>query len=98
MIGSASPSQRKSLREAASELEPERLVLRPRTTPPRCPRIARPLEMWSRVVAIFAVSAGSRNVLAPTIRPIRIRSVACAQAASVSQASNMGPLELPWIG
>ena len=55
------------------------------------PRIARPPEMWSRVVAIFATRAGSRNVLAPTIRPIRIRSVAWAQAASVSQPSWIGP-------
>ena len=62
------------------------------------PRIARPLEMWSSVVAILAVSAGSRNVLAPTIRPIRTRSVACAQAASVSQPSKIGPSALPTIG
>ena len=56
------------------------------------PRIARPFEMWSSVVAILAVSAGSRNVFAPTISPIRIRSVACAHAASVSQPSKIGPI------
>ena len=56
------------------------------------PRIARPPEMWSSVVAILAVSAGSRNVFAPTISPIRIRSVAWAQAASVSQPSRIGPV------
>ena len=58
---------------------------------PPMPRIARPFEMWSRVVAIFAVSAGSRNVFAPTIKPIRTCSVAWAQAASVSQPSKIGP-------
>ena len=40
------------------------------------PRIARPLLRWSSVVAIFATSAGLRNVFAPTISPIRILSVA----------------------
>ena len=60
--------------------------------------MARPPEMWSSVVAILAVTAGSRNVLAPTISPIRIRSVACAQAVTVSQPSNIGPSELPTIG
>jgi len=62
------------------------------------PRIARPPEMWSSVVAIFAVSVGSRNVLAPTISPMRTRSVACAQAASVSQPSKIGPSWLPTMG
>ena len=62
------------------------------------PRIARPPEMWSSVVAILAVRAGSRNVLAPTIRPIRTRSVACAHAASVSQPSMIGPSWLPTMG
>jgi len=65
---------------------------------PPMPRIARPPEMWSRVVAIFAVRVGSRNVFAPTISPIRIRSVAWAHAARVSHASWMGPLLLPTIG
>ncbi len=51
------------------------------------PRMARPLLMWSSVVAILAVSAGARNVFAPTMRPMRIRFVAWAQAASVSQPS-----------
>ena len=51
------------------------------------PRMARPPEMWSSVVASFAVSVGSRNVFALTIRPIRTCSVACAQAVIVSQPS-----------
>lgn len=46
----------------------------------------------------MAVSVGSRNVFAPTINPIRIRWVAWAQAASVSQPSKMGPSWLPTIG
>jgi hypothetical protein len=95
MIGNASPASaiarkpfRTRTRTPVLLLEPGRADAEDRL----------PLEMWSRVVAIFAVSVGSRNGLAPTIRPIRIRSVACAQAASVSHASNIGPLELPWIG
>jgi len=54
--------------------------------------------MWSSVVAIFATSGGSRNVFAPTIRPIRTCLVAWAQAASVSQPSNIGPVWSPTIG
>ena len=62
------------------------------------PRMARPPEMWSSVVAIFATSAGLRNVLAPTIRPMRARPVASAQAASVIQPSRIGPSCEPTIG
>ncbi len=62
------------------------------------PRIARPFEIWSRVVAIFATSAGLRNVFAPTISPSRAREVASAHAASVSHASNIGPRGDPTIG
>ena len=98
MIGSASPSQRSRSGKPPPNAMPEGVRAPPRTMPPPMPRIARPPEMWSRVVAIFAVSAGSRNVLAPTIRPIRIRSVAWAHAASVSQPSRIGPSELPTIG
>jgi hypothetical protein len=54
--------------------------------------------MWSSVVANFAVSAGSRNVFAPTMSPTRIRLVAWAHAASVSQPSRIGPSALPTIG
>ena len=97
MIGSASPSQRSRSGKPLPNSSPNASCSSSNQAAPM-PRIARPLEMWSRVVAIFAVRAGSRNVLAPTIRPIRIRSVACAQAASVSQPSNIGPLELPRIG
>ena len=84
-------------------------MVRPRTRIPksRCsssnqaapiPRIARPLLMWSSVVAILATTAGLRNVFAPTISPIRIRSVAWAQAVIVSQPSKIGPCESPMIG
>jgi hypothetical protein len=62
------------------------------------PRIARPPEMWSRVVASLAVSVGSRNVFAPTMSPTRIRSVAWAQAVIVSQPSKIGPSAEPTIG
>lgn len=62
------------------------------------PSTARPPEMWSSVVAIFATSAGLRNVLAPTISPTVARSVASAQAASVSQPSKIGPSCEPTIG
>ena len=65
---------------------------------PPMPRMARPFEMWSSVVAILAVRDGSRIVLAPTMSPIRTRSVAWAHAASVSQPSKMGPSALPTIG
>ncbi len=62
------------------------------------PRIARPLLMWSSVVAIFATRVGSRNVFAPTIRPRRTRDVAWAQAVRTSQPSKIGPFESPTIG
>ena len=62
------------------------------------PRIARPPEMWSSVVAIFAVSVGARNVFAPTIRPTVARVVACAHAVIVSQPSKFGPCESPTMG
>ena len=60
--------------------------------------MARPLLTWSRVVAIFAVTAGSRNVLAPTISPIRIRWVAMAQPVRTVQPSRIGPSHDPTIG
>ena len=47
------------------------------------PSTARPLLMWSRVVTIFAVSAGFRNVFAPTISPRVTREVTQAQPVSV---------------
>jgi len=49
-------------------------------------------------VAIFAVNVGSLNVFAPTISPIRTRSVAMAHAVSTSQPSKIGPSWLPTIG
>ena len=57
------------------------------------PRIERPPLIWSRVAAVFATSPGLRNVLAPTSRPSRVRSVAIAHAASVVQPSTIG-----WYG
>ena len=50
------------------------------------PRIARPSLMWSSVVTIFAVSAGLRNVLAPTISPSVARDVTPAQPARIEVA------------
>ena len=47
------------------------------------PRIARPLLMWSSVVASFTVSAGFRKVLAPTISPSVARDVTAAQPARI---------------
>ena len=49
-------------------------------------------------VAILAMSAGLRNVFAPTISPIRTRSVVAAQAVIASQPSKIGPSWLPTIG
>ena len=46
------------------------------------PMIARPPLMWSIVASAFTASPGLRNVLAPTNRPSRTRSVAWATAAS----------------
>ncbi len=97
MIGSASPSQRSRSGKPSPNGMPNASCSVSNQAPPM-PRIARPLLMWSRVVAILAVRAGSRNVLAPTINPMRTRSVACAQAARVSQPSWIGPRWLPTIG
>ncbi len=60
---------------------------------PPMPRIARPPLMWSSVAASLATRPGLRNVLAPTSRPRRIRSVEAAYAASEVQPSKMG-----WYG
>ena len=57
------------------------------------PRIARPSLTWSSVVAVLATSPGLRNVLAPTSRPSRVRSVSRAQAVSSDQPSKIG-----WYG
>ena len=97
MIGSASPSQRSRSGKPLPNSNPNASCSSPNHAAPM-PRMARPFEMWSSVVAILAVRAGSRNGFAPTISPIRTRSVAWAQAARVSHASNIGPVELPWIG
>ena len=91
----AEPAQ--PLGKTAPEWDPERVVLllEPGASDPEDRPTARDVV---EVVAILAVRAGSRNVLAPTIRPIRTFSVACAHAASISQPSNIGPSELPTIG
>ena len=60
---------------------------------PPMPRMARPSLMWSSVAAVLATSPGLRNVLAPTSRPTRVRSVAIANAASDVQPSKIG-----WYG
>ena len=86
MTGSASPSQRSRSGNPDPKSSPKSSCSSSNHAPPM-PRIARPPLMWSSVVAIFAVSVGSRNVFAPTIRPMRIRFVACAQAVIVSQPS-----------
>ena len=90
MTGSASPSQRSRSGNPSPNGRPYALCSVSNHAPPM-PRIARPPEMWSSVVAIFAVSVGSRNVFAPTISPIRMRFVAWAHAARVSQPSKIGP-------
>ena len=97
MIGSASPSQRSRSGNPEPNSSPKSSCSSSNHAPPM-PRIARPLLMWSSVVAILAARVGSRNVFAPTISPIRIRSVAWAQAASVSQPSKIGPCESPTMG
>jgi A/G-specific adenine glycosylase len=63
--------------------------------PAPSPRIARPPETWSSVVAIFAVSPGFRNVLAPTMRPRRTRLVIAASAARVVHPSSFGAAGSP---
>ena len=50
---------------------------------PPMPRIARPLLMWSSVVASFTVNAGFRKVLAPTISPSVALDVTAAQPARI---------------
>ena len=80
MIGSASRSQRsRSAGDSPNSIPNARCSSSIHAAP--MPRYARPPLMWSRAVAIFAVSAGLRNGLAPTISPSRIARVACAQAA-----------------
>ena len=59
------------------------------------PRIARPPDTWSIVVAIFAVRAGLRSVLALTMSPSRARWVTAASAASVVQPSSLGSAQSP---
>src|SRR3954471_9984133 len=59
------------------------------------PRMARPSDWWSSVVASFAVSPGLRNVFAPTIRPSVPRSVTPAHPDSTDQPSRMGPCHGP---
>ncbi len=86
ITGSASPSQRSRSGKPDPKSRPNASCSSSNHAPPM-PRIARPPLMWSSVVAILAVSDGTRNVLAPTIRPIRMRRVACAQAVIVSQPS-----------
>jgi hypothetical protein len=77
MMGSAlEPAE--PLRRPVAERDSVRGVLsRPGRTDPST---ARPPLMWSIVVIILATSAGLRNVLAPTIRPMLARWVSVATA------------------
>ena len=59
------------LAEAGPEVDPEGRRARARTRRRRCRGPPGRPQMWSRVVASFAVSPGLRNVLAPTINPSR---------------------------
>ena len=86
MTGTASPSHRSRSGKPDPNSSPNASCSSSNHAPPM-PRIARPPLMWSRVVAILAVSVGARNVLAPTISPIRIRVVACAHAVRTIQPS-----------
>src|SRR5438105_5491482 len=97
MMRTASSSQRSRSPGECPNSTPKAVCSVSNHAPP-IPRIARPFDMWSRVVAIFATSAGLRNVLAPTIRPMRACCVASAQAARLSQPSNMGPSGDPTMG
>ena len=97
MIGRASPSQRSRSGNPDPKSIPKSRCSSSNHAPPM-PRMARPPEMWSSVVAIFATSAGLRNGLAPTMRPTRACFVACAQAVIVSQPSKLGPCESPTMG
>src|SRR5450759_2863164 len=90
MIGSSSPSQR----SRSGKPEPNSRCSSSNQAAPR-PRIARPPLIWSSVVAIFATRAGLRIVFAPTMSPIRTRSVVAAQAVIVSHPSKMGPCGSP---
>ncbi len=54
--------------------------------------------MWSMVVIILATSAGLRNVLAPTIRPMVARLVVAASALMAVYASRIGPCHEPTMG
>ena len=97
MICTASSSQRSRSPGEPPNSMPNAVCSVSNHAPPM-PRMARPLLMWSSVVAILATNAGLRNVLAPTIRPSLAREVASAQAARVSQPSNIGPSWEPTIG
>jgi len=80
MIRAASSSQRsRSPGERPNSIPKARCSVSNQAPP--IPRIARPLLMWSIVVIALATRAGLRNVLAPTIRPMRAREVTSAQAA-----------------
>jgi hypothetical protein len=97
MIGSASRSQRSRSGAPEPYSSPYAMCSVSNHAAP-IPRTARPPEMWSSVVAIFATSAGLRKVFAPTMRPTVGWRVACAHADSTSQPSRIGPSALPTIG
>src|SRR3954470_21156316 len=61
------------------------------------PRIARPSDWWSSVMASFVVSPGLRNVFAPTIRPRVAFSVTPAHPERTDHPSRIGPSQGPTI-
>ena len=97
MTGKASPSHRSRSGKPLPNGNPNATCSVSNQAAP-IPRMARPLLMWSSVVAIFATRAGSRKVLAPTIRPILTCCVAIAHAVIVSHASSIGPSAEPTMG
>ena len=61
------------------------------------PRIARPFEMWSSVVAMFASTAGFRCVMPETRHPTRTFCVIAAYAGCSCQPSKFGRCVSPLI-
>lgn len=66
--------------------------------PAPMPRSSRPPETTSTVVAIFASSAGGRNLLLVTMTPSRSRVVSAASADSSVHPSWAGPVTGPPMG
>ena len=97
MIGSAWASQRRRSGGPIPNSKPKAVCSGSNQAAPM-PSTARPPLMWSIVVIILATSAGLRNVLAPTRRPIVARLVAPPTAAMAVYASRIGPSQEPTMG